>query len=67
MQAYVDNAGNVSVAVNGVVKATRNVAALAGKQLCAALFGGNAGCVYKNVSVKTGADATAAFNALTQA
>ncbi len=67
LQAYVDNAGNVSVAVNGVVKATRNVAALAGKQLCAALFGGNAGCVYKNVSVKTGADATVAFNALTQA
>ena len=67
LQAYVDNAGNVYVAVNGVVKKSRNVAALAGKQLCVALFGGNAGGVYKNVSVKTGADATAAFNALTQA
>ena len=67
LQAYVDNAGNVYVAVNGVVKKSRNVATLAGKQLCVALFGGNAGGVYKNVSVKTGADATAAFNALTQA
>ncbi|MDE6401122.1 MAG: hypothetical protein K2L54_00750, partial [Clostridiales bacterium] len=67
LQAYVDNVGNVYVAVNGVVKTSRNVSGLAGKQLCVALFGGNAGGVYKNVTVKTGADATAAFGALTQA